>query len=272
MWLLLAIALGLLFVQRTLATGLAGVAVLLGWWQGSIALSGVLILIAGGMLARGHALLGDRPRWQAASEALLVLLCAGLFLHLLPGFTNLKVVDSVAVGPQSAPASLWFNLDKAMVPFLLAAMLPGVLARTPARPVGRRRWLLLALSVPALLLLAVALGGLRLEPHLPAWLPQFVLANLFFVSLAEEALFRGWLQSRLQACCGGWGGLLLASLLFGLAHLAGGPLLVAFAALAGVIYGLAWWWSGRLWVATLFHFSLNLIHLLCFTWPVWRPA
>ncbi|SQL02415.1 CAAX amino protease [Pseudomonas aeruginosa] len=45
-----------------------------------------------------------------------------------------------------------------------------------------------------------------------------------------------------------------------------------FAGLAGLIYGLAWLWSGRLWVATLFHFGLNLTHLLLFTYPLYRPA
>lgn len=43
-----------------------------------------------------------------------------------------------------------------------------------------------------------------------------------------------------------------------------------FAGLAGVIYGIAWMWSGRLWVATLFHFGLNLIHLLFFTYPMYH--
>jgi membrane protease YdiL (CAAX protease family) len=56
----------------------------------------------------------------------------------------------------------------------------------------------LVLAVPALLLLAVALGGLRIEPHAPEWFAQFALANIFFVSLAEEALFRGYLQQRLS--------------------------------------------------------------------------
>jgi membrane protease YdiL (CAAX protease family) len=61
---------------------------------------------------------------------------------------------------------------------------------------------------------------------------------------------------------------LIAALLFGLAHFAGGPLLIFFAALAGLIYGLAWQWSGRLWIATLVHFAFNLTHLLLFTYPV----
>ncbi len=50
----------------------------------------------------------------------------------------------------------------------------------------------------------------------------------------------------------------------------GGLLLVLFATMAGVIYGLAWLWSGRLWVATLVHFSFNMLHLLLFTYPFWQ--
>ncbi|PKH22829.1 CPBP family intramembrane metalloprotease [Enterobacterales bacterium CwR94] len=243
----------------------------MAWWQGIVTLEGVVILMAAGALAKGRHLLRGRRYWQRAAEGIMVLICIALFLHLLPGFNNPKVVDSVQVGPQSAAWSMYFNFDKAMVPFLLAGILPSVLSvqRAPQR---WPYWLLLSLAIPALLLLAVALGGLRLEPHFPVWLPQFMLANLFFVSLAEEALFRGWLQQRLQQKLGNVPALLLASLVFGLAHVAGGPLLVAFAALAGVIYGLAWWWSGRLWVATLFHFALNLTHLLFFTYPMWRPV
>ena len=58
------------------------------------------------------------------------------------------------------------------------------------------------ISVPALLLLAVALGGLKIELHAPARILPFVMANLFFVCMAEEALFRGYLQQRLSQWLG----------------------------------------------------------------------
>jgi len=115
------------------------------------------------------------------------------------------------------------------------------------------------------------LGGLRIEPHAPEWFAQFALANIFFVSLAEEALFRGYLQQRLSRIVHPVVALLMASVLFGLMHYSGGLLLIIFASLSGIIYGLAWMWSGRLWVATLFHFGLNCVHLLFFTYPVYAP-
>ncbi len=51
--------------------------------------------------------------------------------------------------------------------------------------------------MPLLLLVATAAGRLTFEWHFPSWLPAFVLCNLLFVSLAEEVLFRGYLQQRL---------------------------------------------------------------------------
>jgi len=132
--------------------------------------------------------------------------------------------------------------------------------------------LVLLSAMPLLLLAATLAGGLRVEPHWPEWLGAFMLANLFFVSLAEEALFRGYIQQRLSQLLGNKQALLIAAALFGLAHFAGGLLLVFFAFLTGIIYGLAWLWSGRLWVSTLVHFAFNLLHLLFFTYPVWQRA
>lgn len=73
-----------------------------------------------------------------------------------------------------------------------------------------------------------------------------MLANLFCVSLAKEALFRGYIQRRLGQRTGGLLALFITALLFGLAHLQSGLLMVIFAALAGLVYGLAWKWRGRL--------------------------
>ncbi len=204
-------------------------------------------------------------------ELFLVACSIALFYHLIPGFNNQLMVDQDRVGPLSSAYSLYYNFDKALVPFLLVACLPTLFnAGKPDKQVGAKTWGVLVLCVPAVLLLAVALGGLKIELHMPPWLLAFMMANLFFVSLAEEALFRGYLQQRCRQWLGPYPALIITALLFGAAHLAGGMLMVAFATLAGVIYGLAWMWSGRLWLPILFHFGLNLTHLLFFTYPLYQ--
>lgn len=203
-------------------------------------------------------------------EIILVAGAIALMTHMIPGFNNQIVVSDMRVGPQSLPFTFYFNMDKALVPFLLLGCMPTLMARPPQPPRHAVWWLILVLAMPAILLLAVAAGGLRIEIHSPPWIGSFMLANLFFVALAEEALFRGYIQQRLAPVLGEKRALVIAAVLFGMVHFSGGILLVLFATLAGMIYGFAWLWSGRLWVATLMHFSFNMLHLLFFTYPAWQ--
>ena len=269
MWGILATALLFLSINRVLSLFLLALSLSIALYHGVLTLPSagclLLTLIAALLLKKYR-----QKTWLAAGlELLLVLMAAALLLHLIPGFNNLKVLDNVKVGPLSAAFSMYYNLDKALIPFILLACLPTLFVAKKHLSVSRLGWLSLIASIPALLLLAVALGGLKVEMHTPAWLGSFVMANIFFVCLAEEALFRGYLQQRLSQCIGNYPALLLTALLFGASHFAGGALLMVFAALAGIIYGLAWLWSGRLWVAVAFHFGLNLMHLLFFTYPLY---
>jgi membrane protease YdiL (CAAX protease family) len=163
---------------------------------------------------------------------------------------------------------MYYNFDKALVPFILLICLRSLFTAPTHAQAKPWQWLALVVAVPALLIVAVAIGGLKVELHHPEWLFQFVLANIFFVSLAEEAFFRGYIQQRLASVMHPLLALVIASVLFGALHFVGGALLVIFATLAGLIYGLAWMWSGRLWVAVLFHVGLNLCQLLFFTYPL----
>ncbi|WP_227734446.1 CPBP family intramembrane glutamic endopeptidase [Yersinia proxima] len=269
MWGVLAASLLFLSINRVLSLFLLASSLSIALYHGVLTLPSaafLLLILAVALLLKKY----HQQKWLAAGlELLLVLAAIALFLHLIPGFNNLKVLDRVKIGPLSAAFTMYYNLDKALVPFILLACLPTLFVAKKHLSVSRISWLGLVVSIPALLLLAVALGGLKIEMHTPIWLGSFVMANIFFVCLAEEALFRGYLQQRLSQCIGNYPALLLTALLFGAAHFAGGTLLMVFAALAGVIYGLAWLWSGRLWVAVTFHFGLNLMHLLFFTYPLY---
>ncbi|TCL07137.1 CPBP family intramembrane glutamic endopeptidase [Sodalis ligni] len=276
MWVLLAAALTCgVFprLDRRITAAVFFTALLLAVYEKILGWPAILALIFFLLTAAAKSFFRSSRAFTVGGEVLLLLGSLGLFMHLFPGFHNPRVVDNIAIGPLSARFSLYLNIDKALVPVLLLACMPTLLSRpVPTHP----RWFYwagLALSIFALLCLATLLGGLRVEPHFPSWLGWFILSNFFFVALAEEALFRGYLMQRLQD----WThnpaiALGVSSLLFGLAHTAGGWMLVLFATLAGVIYGLAWLWSGNLWVSTLFHFLLNLIHLLFFTYPFYRPG
>ena len=100
----------------------------------------------------------------------------------------------------------------------------------------------LLLLVP---LLAMALGVVGWQPKWPQQLWLWLAVNLGVAVLAEELLFRAWLQSALVMRLGAVGGVALTALLFGAAHAPFSPLFAVVAAVAGLGYGLVVHLSGR---------------------------
>ncbi|WP_420585248.1 CPBP family intramembrane glutamic endopeptidase [Ruegeria sp.] len=200
-----------------------------------------------------------------AGHAVLILWSLALGAHLITGFYNLLVLDQVQAGPNSAAFSMHLNLDKPLVLFAVLLAWPSMIQN--ARPT-RIVPLLAGLAIlPALFGVGVATGAVRPEITLPHWWLIFVLSNLFLTCLTEEAFFRGYLQSALTSKIGVALGVVAASLLFGLAHAAGGPALVIFASILGAACGLGYYATGRLWVPVLVHFGFNALHLALFTYP-----
>ncbi|EKG85568.1 MULTISPECIES: CPBP family intramembrane glutamic endopeptidase [Vibrio] len=232
--------------------------------------SGYLTFVGAGIICVGFALAylaaNGQSHWRTTAWVALLLWCLALFLHWLPGFSNLTVLDKVIASAHSTPFSLYLNLDKPLVFFALLLAFPTLLGHSKTPNI--KATLLSLVPLFALLPIAVWLGALAFEWSLPEWWWIFALNNLLFTCVAEEALFRGLIQQKAQQQFGAIAGLLIASALFGMAHFSGGPLLMIFAALAGLGYGLVFHFTGRLWVSVGVHFLFNFAHLLFFTYPM----
>ncbi|OEK07723.1 hypothetical protein A8C32_16595 [Flavivirga aquatica] len=185
-------------------------------------------------------------------------------------FNNYRYLRNIILTGSSSPYSLYFNLDKTIVGmFIIGFCLEYKKVEF---------LLILKLVVINLLLmgliffvLATVLGYSKFEPKLPYFTPVWVLVNLFFTCMAEEAIFRKLIQQRIHDSLSGKYALvlsvLIASLAFGLAHFSGGIAYIVLASLAGMFYGYVYYKSKRIESSILLHFGFNLLHLLLFSYP-----
>jgi membrane protease YdiL (CAAX protease family) len=256
----------------------AGLAAAVGaaWWAGFVALPAIVALLVLVALCHVHQRSTSRAvRWGAM--AALVVLALALALHKVPGFANPLLLRDVLVSQGAAPVTQYLNVDKAAVGIVLCAWFCA-----PAR--RRAEWAAVRPALPIVLLTpVVVLGGALLsgtvavDPKLPAFTPLFLLTNLLFTCVAEEAFFRGVIQGGLLHALAGRRyapavAIGVAAVLFGIAHAGGGVAMIVLATLAGIGYGLAAWRSGRIEAAILAHFVVNALRFLLVTYPLLARA
>lgn len=216
-------------------------------------------LVAAGVCVRRRGL-----PWRLAGHAAFVVLALGLGLHLWPGFDNAMV----ALPPASqwhALASFHLNLDKPLIGVWLLLACPWVVPRHRLGQAIGTALVVAPVTILACLLTALAFG---LVVGLPGWSPGgwlWAANNLLLVCVAEELLFRGYLQG---AFARRWPArpvltTLAAAALFGLAHAPGGAGWAVTAGLAGIGYGWAYHRGGLL-AAVAVHFAVNLTYFAGF--------
>lgn len=196
---------------------------------------------------------------QGVSLVGVVLLSLGLATHLLPGFSAIQFSTELA----------YRNLDKACVAFILLALLaPRILRLSEFYRALSSCWWLFVVAPLVIFPLAAGFGLIDGGPFVvPQNLWFWMWSNLLVTCVAEELFFRALIQrylaDRWREYQWGWlVALLLVSLLFGLVHFGGGWAFVLMATIAGFFYGMAYHLSGRIEIAILLHFFINLIYLL----------
>lgn len=211
-------------------------------------------------------------RQRTLADSALLVIAAGLMTHSLPGFAN-PLVLATRFSADALPYRLFLNFDKTSAGLLLLAVGAARVRRTCEwREVLARLPPVLAVTIGTVLALSLIAGYVRFDPKWPRATWLWLWANLCFTCVAEEALFRGFVQARLTerwrgVRCGAGLALATAAILFGLAHAGGGAMYVALASVAGAGYGWAYLRTGRVEASILTHFALNTLHFIAFTYP-----
>lgn len=217
----------------------------------------------------GWVLLAERrlPLWLWWSGGL----AGGIALaaHLLPGFQPLTLWPPRLLSPDAPPYALRLSWDKLLLGLTLLAWWLGRPPTAGYNP--RAAWPVAIATLLLAPLLALALGVVAWQPKWPHGWWLWLVLNLGVTVLAEELLFRAWLQSALSMRLGASAGILLTALLFGAAHAPFSPGFALVAGVAGLGYGLVFHLSGRLWPASALHGAVNTLHFLLLSYPLRAP-
>jgi uncharacterized protein len=276
--LLLAAVFGL-WMHRAIWIGALLASIIAGYFSGALhgtAALWIALLAALAIAYRQARASGSpaRPRWQLFTGVVFFLYALAMGLALLPGFNRVELVAPVILSAGAAPYSIGVGFPKVVTGIVILGLINPLLVRS-WRELGRvlgRALPIYALTVAVGMTIVILMGY---SSFAPKWTPLFLLfapINLFFTCLAEEAFFRGFVQheisnigARRRLATGI--ALVIAAILFGLAHFAGGPNYMIAAAVAGLGYGWAFMRDRRIEAAMLVHFGVNATHFLLFVYP-----
>jgi membrane protease YdiL (CAAX protease family) len=207
------------------------------------------------------------------ASLVIAVISIALVAHKIPGFHNILFYKDVHISNISALYSAYINFDK---PFLML-LLTYCYARNNIwqNPLNLLYQSLLIGIIASGVLLAPALlsGYLKFDPKIPEIFWGWGVLNIITI-VSEEALFRGFIQNALNEVFSSSKikyhsvlSLIIASALFALMHHQGGTIYVALSFIAGLFYGYALILTKRIEASIIVHFTVNLVHILFFTYP-----
>jgi hypothetical protein len=275
--LLLVAVLGL-WIHRVVWVGALALAIGVAYVTGAVTgLAGLWIAILAA-LAMGYRVARDARRTPAMRAVQLLagiaffLFALALSLLLLPGFPRTTLIADAVLSPGAVPYGIGLGFPKVAAGILVLGIIHDDRVRS-WRELGRVLTLaspVFAVTTGAVMMFALATGFVAFDPK---WTPVFlvwIVTNLFFTCLSEEAFFRGFVLAELARLGGrAWlvSAVIVSAILFGLVHFAGGLMYVIAGVIAGLGYGLAYARTRRVEAAMAVHFGLNAVHFLLFTYP-----
>lgn len=243
------------------------------WYQYATGIGCVyLLLVIFGLLAYQK-----RPSFLKGGLGILLgVLVFSLYIHVLPGFHNFKIINHIKLSFDSKFYSAYVNVDKVMVGALLLLFYPSF-NKSLKEWIASLRVLPVPLLFVCILLLgtAFAMHYIRIDFKVPSILRVWIPTNLLLVCAMEEIFYRGFIQKELTKAFSSykkanWFALGIASIIFGASHYTGGFPYIVLSTLAGGAYGYVFMRSDRIESSIMVHFLVNLIHILAFSYPSLR--
>ena len=203
------------------------------------------------------------------------LISLALAFHFLPGFKSWHIASNLVLSPGAYPYNLWLNFDKPFIGiFALALGIPLITSRSQLYKVLKTAIPLSILGILIIMGISLHFDLVKFNPKIPVIFFVWFIDNLIFVSIPEEAFFRGFIQQEIYNWFGktstaAIGSIFFTSLIFTLLHViwvADLPFL-AVVFTTSIIFGTIYQITKSIEASILCHFGLNLIHFLFFSYP-----
>lgn len=212
--------------------------------------------------------------WRELLYAFILILGFLLITRSLPGFSPTAVYENTIFGTNVFPTALHLDYGRGFAGVLLFCAL--------ARPIGSladfRKAITAAWRVPLFILAYFVLGDiLWYVPDLKfnADVVRYLAANLFFISLVDEAFFRLVVQDRLERFFGDgdpesmYLAAVITTILFALSYYIRGVAIemAILIFIAGLIYAYSYGKTRRIEISILAHFLIDGILIIGFLYP-----
>jgi uncharacterized protein len=167
--------------------------------------------------------------------------------------------------PNGYDIARFFGLLDGLYLFLFAWPLDGVGLTLRLRAADLRTAILATIVFSAVALpIGLATDFIVWNPRLELWRVLLTPPLMYLVTaLPEEFLFRGLIQNLLRRSFGVWIALVMASVIFGLAHFPD-PRYIGLATAAGFAYGWVYQRTGKITASAITHALVDIIWVLLF--------
>jgi uncharacterized protein len=204
-----------------------------------------------------------------------LLISCALSFHFLPGFHNWRVAANLLISPGAPPYNLWFNFDTPFIGlFALALSIPLISSRSALLRMLKIALPMSGVGILILMGISVYFNLVQWNPKIPSIVFVWLIANLIFVTIPQEAFFRGFIQKEFYNQLGrnglaGFGSICITSILFTLLHLiwVADLSFLCLVFVASVIYGTIYQVTESVEASILCHFGVNTTHFFLFTYP-----
>lgn len=254
--------------------GMAIAALLWLLFNSMIDIDGLMVVSAIAALM-GAAIYAPIPNWGRRTLAVVATLALLLLaMNIIPAAQQSVLVREFFMGHSLTPYTLSVGYNKPLAALLILSIWwPKLIDKGAYSRMSQA--LPMALLAAALIILLACSLGLQWDPKWYWFSALFVLTNLALTCVVEEVFFRGLLQRQFSRYLsrykfGALSALILASGLFGFAHLAAGINYAVFAAVAGLFYGTIYWRYRSIHAAILCHWLVNAAQFTGFSYP-WVP-